>query len=128
VVGHADLSGLNVRWFPPREPGGPWRAIVHDWDSVAAAPDAVLAGAAAVDHASVERSAAASVADGERFLDAYCRVRGRELGPGEREVAWAAGAWVAAYAAAFEHLHGGPGPVTVALEADAAERLARADA
>lgn len=128
VVAHADLSGINVRWFPPREPGGPWRPLVHDWDSVVSLPDAVVAGAAAADHASVDECRLAPLDDVDRFLGAYCRVRGRAFTPAEVEVAWAAGVWVAAYNAAFEHLHGGPGPVTVQLELDADERLTRAGA
>ncbi|HSL58937.1 MAG TPA: hypothetical protein VK866_13910 [Acidimicrobiales bacterium] len=128
VVAHVDLSGFNVRWFPPYEPGGPWRPLVHDWDSVAARSDAVVAGVVAADHASLEAERLATVDDSARVVDEYARVRGRAFTAAEREVAWAAGVWVSAYNAAFEHLHGAAGPVTAALGEQLDERLARAGA
>jgi hypothetical protein len=124
VVGHGDLSGLNARWFTAGS--GVERCLVHDWDSVVAAPEAVLAGNAAADHASDDRSRLAPIGDTARFLDAYADARRRAWSPEETQIAWAAGAWVAAYNAAFEHLKGGPGPVTERLLEDGRERIARA--
>ncbi|MGL6279878.1 MAG: hypothetical protein ACRC50_10015 [Gaiella sp.] len=127
VVGHSDLSGINVRWHdgPAGERSAP---LVHDWDSVVARPEAVLAGCAAADHASDDRCRLAEVHASERFLDRYVDRKGARWSAVEREAAWAAGAWVAAYNAAFEHLKGGAGPVSHALERQADERLHRAGA
>ncbi|WP_062206258.1 phosphotransferase [Demequina salsinemoris] len=122
VVGHTDLNGLNVRWVGDRP-------IVHDWDSVAARPEAVLVGTLAVDHVALpDRGRIAGVAAGERVIAAYEDESGRAFTVDEREVAWAASAWLASYNAAFEHLHGGPGEVTAQLLVDGEQRLARAGA
>lgn len=118
VVGHSDLNGLNVRWTP----SGP---IVHDWDSLASRPECVLAGIVAANHVERPGAGAISALDVfEDFLDAY--QRHRRFTDEEVELAWAAGVWVAAYNAAFEYLHGAPGPVCVQLLADGPERLRRA--
>lgn len=114
VVGHTDLNGLNVRWAP--------QPIVHDWDSLAARPESVLAGILAVNH--VERPGAGritAVADTERAIDLY--QRSRPFSQVETELAWAAGIWVAAYNAAFEYLHGSRGEVSSRLELDSPQRL-----
>ncbi|WP_084127013.1 hypothetical protein [Demequina sp. NBRC 110054] len=124
VVGHTDLNGLNVRWV--NDDGAP-RPVVHDWDSIAARPEAVLVGTLAVDHVALpERGRIADVATGDRVLVAYEAARGRAFTVEEREVAWAATAWLASYNAAFEHLHGAPGEVTARLLIDGEERLALA--
>ncbi|WP_062528931.1 phosphotransferase [Demequina rhizosphaerae] len=122
VLGHADLNGLNVRWVGDRP-------IVHDWDSIALLPEAVLVGTLAVDHvAAPDAGAIADVATGERVIAAYEDVAGRAFDADAREVAWAATAWLACYNAAFEHLHGGPGAVTAQILRDGDERLALAGA
>lgn len=114
VVGHSDLNGLNVRWA--RKP------IVHDWDSVAGRPEAVLAGILAVNHVELPGAGAiTSIDQTQRTLEAYAQRR--TLTSAEIEVAWAAGVWVAAYNASFEYLHGSPGAVSVRLLEDGAERL-----
>ncbi len=123
VVGHGDLSGINVRWFPPSTPDGRWRPVVHDWDSVVALPEAVLAGQTSGDFASHDVCRLASVAHSERFLAAYAVERSLRWTPTELEVAHAAALWVAAYNAAFEHLKGGAGPVSQRLAVDAERRL-----
>lgn len=91
-------------------------------------PEAVLAGNTAATYPSETECQLSSLAQNETFLDAYATARGRAWRPVEREVAWAAGAWVAAYNAAFEHLKGGSGPVTRSLAEQSGERLARAGA
>ncbi|HOC12332.1 MAG TPA: hypothetical protein PKJ61_00440 [Propionicimonas sp.] len=117
VVGHSDLNGLNVRWLD-----GP---IVHDWDSLAARPECVLAGIVAVNHVEGPNAGAiAAVESTEACLRHY--QHDRQFSAVELELAWAAGVWVAAYNAAFEYLHGRPGEVVRQLKADAAERLRRA--
>lgn len=114
VVAHSDLNGLNVRWAP--EP------IVHDWDSLAGRPECVLAGILAVNHVELPGDGRiTAVGETHRTLELYQATR--PFSQAETEIAWAAGLWVAAYNAAFEHLHGSPGKVSAQLHADAAERL-----
>jgi hypothetical protein len=121
VVGHGDLSGINARWRGDAP-------VVHDWDSVVALPEAVLAGSTAADHVSDDRTRLATLEQTERFLAAYAAARGFEWTPSTTEIAHAAAAWLAAYNAAFEQLKDGPFPVTEQLLLDAAERLGRANA
>lgn len=122
VLGHADLNGLNVRWVGERP-------IVHDWDSIALRPEAVLIGTLAVDHvAAPDAGAIADVDTCAEVLAAYGAARGRELSSEETEVAWATSVWLACYNAAFEHLHGGAGTVTERILRDGDARLALAGA
>ncbi len=126
VVGHTDLSGLNVRWVRREGEDVP---IVHDWDSIAARPEAVLVGTLAADHVALPgRGRIAGIDTGERVVEAYAQARGRAFTSEEHEVAWAASAWLAAYNAAFEHLHGAPGEVTAQLLRDGDARLRLAGA
>jgi hypothetical protein len=62
----------------------------------------------------------------ERFLDVYAAERGLTWTAEELELAWAAGAWLSAYNAAFEHLKESDRPVTKRLALEWAERLRRA--
>ncbi|WP_062308335.1 phosphotransferase [Demequina subtropica] len=120
VLGHADLNGLNVRWVGEH-------AIVHDWDSIALRPEAVLVGTLALDHpAAPDAGAAADIATGARVIAAYEEATGRAFAADEVEVAWATSVWLGCYNAAFEHLHGAPGAVTAAILRDGEERLALA--
>jgi hypothetical protein len=121
VVGHGDLSGLNTRWRGPSP-------LVHDWDSVVALPEAVLAGSTAVDFVSDERTRLATLEQADRFLDAYAKARSLTWTADDLEIAHATGAWVAAHNAAFEFLKDGPYPVSEQLASDAEERLQRAGA
>ena len=126
AVGHADLNGLNTRWVATQ--GETWTPIVHDWDSIAGLPAALLAGGLAMDYLADGGGGIASVEQGERVLTAFAAGLGRPWSSTELEVAWAAGTWVACYNAAFEYLHGGPGAVCVQLEHDGHDRLRRAGA
>jgi len=120
VLGHTDLNGLNVRWVGERP-------LVHDWDSIAALPEAVLVGTLALDHVAMpDAGAAADVETGARVIAAFEAARGREFTSDEREIAWATTVWLACYNAAFEHLHGAAGAVTARILADGHERLALA--
>lgn len=122
VAGHADLNGGHVRWLEGA--GGRPEPIVHGWESLAGRPEAVLAGCLAADHYALpDEPRIASVAQGRQVLAAYQAARQRDFRPEELQVAWAAGVWVAAYTAAFEHLAGAPGQVTHQLMTDAAVRL-----
>jgi hypothetical protein len=125
VVGHGDLSGLNARW---RLRDGVWEPVVHDWDSVVAVAEAVLAGSTAVDCVSSDVTRMATLEQTERFLDVYAAERGLTWTAEELELAWAAGAWLSAYNAAFEHLKESDRPVTTRLALEWAARLRRAGA
>lgn len=106
VVGHADWESQNIRWLAGR------LHVVHDWDSVAAQPEAVIAGAAAaVFPASGPAAVATTLEEAEAFLACYERARGRPWSDDERQVCWAAGLWVLAYNAKLETLRGDRGPV-----------------
>jgi hypothetical protein len=122
VVTHGDLSGINTRWWDDE------RCVVHDWDSVVALPEAVVAGSTAGDFASHDRTRLATLEQTERFLEAYAEARGRPWTAAETEIAYAACAWLAAYNVAFEFLKDGPYPVTEQFAMDVAERLRRAGA
>ena len=92
VVGHSDFESQNLRWID--------RSLyaVHDWDSVAARPEAVLVGAAAAMFtATGARLTEATVEQTEQFLHAYGAARGRGLDRDEEQACWAAGLWVRAF-------------------------------
>ncbi|MEV6625072.1 phosphotransferase [Amycolatopsis sp. NPDC051106] len=118
VLGHCDWLAGNLRW------SGEALLVVHDWDSVIAESEAVLVGFAAALHSTVSVDELATVEDTERFLDAYCRARGREFGAGELRRSWAAGVWTRAYDAKYQHAAGRP--ITSLTEDEARERLRRA--
>ena len=126
VAAHGDFEAQNCRWV--QGPDGAERLVIHDWDSVVAMPEAVLAGNSAFQYNSVLGCDITTLAENDEFLSAYADARGRAWTEPELQVAYAAGAWVGAYNAAFEHLKGGPGPVTQGLREQAGERLRRAGA
>lgn len=126
VAGHGDFEAQNCRWVPA--PDGTPQLVIHDWDSVVAQPEAVLAGNSALTFVSVLDCDVSTLAQNDELLAGYAARRGRDWSPLEWQVAHAAGAWVAAYNAAFEHLKDGPGPVTRGLHEQAEERLRRAGA
>ncbi|MBN6041872.1 phosphotransferase [Amycolatopsis sp. 195334CR] len=120
VIGHCDWLAGNLRW------NGDTLLVVHDWDSITADSEAVLVGFAAALYSTVDADELATVEDTERFLDAYCRARGREFSTAELQHAWAAGVWTRAYDAKYQHAAGLP--LTSLSEPEARERLRRADA
>ena len=122
VLGHADFEAQNMRWHG-REV---W--AVHDWDSLAWQPEAALAGAASGSFASAGPPALAPIESSEAFLAAYQDLRGRLFTAVEREIAWAASVWMAAYNAREQALFGAPQLSGDALRTQAAERLRRANA
>jgi len=128
IVAHGDYEAQNTRWFADDGAPDGLRPVVFDWDSVVALPEAVVLGNAAAGFVSPDQPDLATLAQTDQFLEAYRRARGRQLSAVELQVVAAAGLWVAAYNAAFEHLKGGPGPVTRQLALQAEERLARAGA
>lgn len=118
VIGHCDWLAGNLRWI------GDTLLVVHDWDSVTADSEAVLAGLAAAQYPAVRADVLATVEETQRFLDAYCEARGREFNADELERSWAAGCWTRAYDAKYEHAAGQP--VRSLTENQARERLRRA--
>ncbi|MGK3208537.1 hypothetical protein [Amycolatopsis sp. MEPSY49] len=118
VIGHCDWLAGNLRWSEDA------LLVVHDWDSVTADSEDVLAGFAAALYSTVDANELATVEDTQRFLVAYGLARGRDLSADERERAWAAGVWTRACDAKFQHATGLP--VTSLSESDARERLRRA--
>jgi hypothetical protein len=125
VAAHGDFEAQNCRWVPGPADG---RLVIHDWDSVVALPEAVVAGNSAMAFVSVDDVDISTIEQNDAFLAGYAEQRGRPWSALEWQVAHAAGAWVAAYNAAFEHLKDGPAAVSVGLLEQADERLGRAGA
>jgi hypothetical protein len=117
VIGHCDWLAGNLRWR------GDALLVVHDWDSMTADSEAVLAGFAAALYSTVSTDKPATVEDTERFLVKYCHARGREFSAGELERSWAAGVWTRAYDAKYQHTAGQP--ISSLSENEARERLRR---
>lgn len=122
VLGHADFEAQNLRWNDLHV----W--AVHDWDSLAWQPEAVLAGAASGSFASASPPTLAPIESSAAFLAAYQDLRGRGFTTEEQEIAWVASLWPAAHNARWEALHGVPPVSCDAVRAQAAERLRRANA
>jgi hypothetical protein len=120
VLGHADFEAQNLRWH------GRELWAVHDWDSLAWQSEAALAGAASGAFSSSGAPILAPIESSEAFLAAYQDNRGRLFTAAEREVAWAASLWMAAYN--LWELHGDTPLSDLALRAQRAERLRRANA
>ncbi|MEV4514210.1 hypothetical protein AB0K00_35280 [Dactylosporangium sp. NPDC049525] len=91
VIGHGDWEAQNIRW------DGAEPLVVHDWDSVTAAPEAVLVGLAAAVWPCGMVPRAATVPESAAFLEAYQRAAGRAWTTEEIEASWAAGLWVSAF-------------------------------
>jgi hypothetical protein len=120
VLGHADWEAQNMRWLR----GEP--LVVHDWDSLAWLPEAALAGTGAGVFASHGLPTLAPIESSEAFLAAYERARRMPFSPYEDEIAWAASLWVALHNARDELIYDRPKLSYEQLEAQRAERLARA--
>jgi hypothetical protein len=118
VIGHCDWLASNLRW------SGDALLVVHDWDSMIADSEPVLAGFAAALYSTVSANELATIGDTERFLIAYCQARGRKFTRNELERSWAAGVWTRAFDAKHQHAVGRP--VTSLSETEARERLRRA--
>ncbi len=120
VLGHVGFEAQNQRW----RDGAVW--AVHDWDSLACQPEAALAGAASGGFGSAGPPTLAPVESSEAFLATYLHMQGRSFKAVEQEVAWAASLWMAAYNAREEALLGDTTVCRQAVQAQAAERLRRA--
>lgn len=105
VVGHGDFESQNVRWWGGR------LHVVHDWDSAVCAPEAAIAGAAAtVFPTRTHVGDTAGLRASRAFMASYAAARGSAWSRRERQTFWAAGTWVAAYAAKVALAEGRGGP------------------
>jgi hypothetical protein len=122
VVGHTDWWPDNVRWL------GNKLHVVHDWDSLAAMPEALICGIASSMFVAwpptvwptdmLERSTS--------FMDAYARARGRPWTSDERQACWAAAAWLMVYDLSYTSEGVAERAGWLRHEAEARLRLARA--
>jgi hypothetical protein len=88
VIGHVDWWVDNLRWIDGR------LHVVHDWDSLACQPEAIICGFGATIFAeSLDHWVQANLAQSEAFICGYQRARGRRWTREEREVCRAAGLW-----------------------------------
>ena len=97
VIGHCDWLADNLRWS-----GDDLLVVVHDWDSVTAGSEAVLAGFAAAWYSTISANELATVEDTEHFLAAYGDARGRQFSADELRRSWAAGVWTRTYDAKYQ--------------------------
>ncbi len=117
VVGHADWEAQNLRW------DGETVHTVHDWDSLAVLSESALVGAACGSFASADVPTLAPLESSVAFLEAYQEATGRRLSGEEREVAWAASLYPAAWNARGEILFDHDLVAARALADQAPERL-----
>ena len=116
VIGHGDWESHNLDFRDGRP------VAVHDWDSVAAAPETVIVGVAAAMWPAGMDCVGASIGQSVVFLDAYQSARGRRFSPDEVAQCWAAGLWIRAFNAKKFLLDG----LETLSPAQGAERLRRA--
>jgi len=117
VIGHADWEAQNLRWD-----GGVIHTI-HDWDSLAALPEAALVGAACGAFASTDTPTLAPLPSSKAFITAYEEAAQRRFTKDELEVAWAASMFPAAHNSRAEILFGHPCVAASALREQSQERL-----
>ena len=122
VVGHTDWEEPNLRWMDRR------LHVVHDWDSIASRPEAVLAGVAAAVCPGFGGPGTATLEETEAFLRTYEQVRGQSWSVDEWQVCWAAGLWIRAYNTKKATLDNDGGMLLERLASDVAERLRLAGA
>jgi hypothetical protein len=117
VIGHADWEAQNLRW------DGRVIHTIHDWDSLAALPEAALVGAACGAFASTDTPTLAPLPSSKAFMAAYEEAAHRRFTKDELEVAWAASMFPAAHNSRAEILFGHPRVAASPLREQPAERL-----
>lgn len=117
VIGHADWEAQNLRW----DDGS--INTIHDWDSLAALPEAALVGAACGAFASTDTPTLAPLPRSKVFIAAYEEAAHRRFTKDELEVAWAASMFPAAHNARAEILFDHPAVAASALRQQSEERL-----
>lgn len=110
VIGHGDWLAGNLRWQGSR------LLVAHDWDSLIADSEPVIAGLAAAIYPGL-----ATVSETGDFLTAYAAARGHPFSPRELQRCWAAGLWTRAFDAKEQHATGQP--VISLTQGEAHERL-----
>ena len=113
VIGHGDWFVENLRWRGSR------LLVAHDWDSLIADREPVIAGMAAAIY-----PMPATVTETGDFLAAYPVARMHPFSPDELQCCWAAGVWTRAFDAKKQYAAGQP--VVSLTEAEARERLGHA--
>jgi Phosphotransferase enzyme family len=116
VIGHCDWESHNLDF----RDGRPW--AVHDWDSVVTAAETVIVGVAAAMWPAGIGCAGATLKQGEDFVEAYQKARGRQFSDDELQETWAAGLWIRSFNAKKFILDG----FDTLTPAEAEERLRRA--
>src|SRR6266545_4059989 len=91
VIGHGDWYALNLRWSGNR------LRVAHDWDSLIADSEPVIAGLAAAVFPITQIGTSATVDETREFLREYAAARGRQFTSDQLEECWAAGVWVRSY-------------------------------
>jgi hypothetical protein len=99
VIGHGDWWGPNLRWLDRR------LHAVFDWDSLASASEAAIAGAASAEFAD-RWPVVTTLEETEQFIGAYEQARRRRWSTDELELCWAAGLWLMAFNAKKQSLQG----------------------
>ena len=123
VIGHCDWESQNLGWRDGE------LLVAHDWDSLARRPEAAIAGMTALIFPSTgTTNEPATLEESESFLQAYERARGRAFTADEREIAWAASAWIGGWKAKKAAVYGDAGVVRTRFLPSATERLRRAGA
>lgn len=123
VIGHCDWESQNLGWR------NGVLLVAHDWDSLARRPEAAIAGMTSLMFPSTgTTNEPATLEESESFLRAYERARGRAFSAEEREIAWAASAWIGGWKAKKAALYGDAGVVRSSFLPSASERLRRAGA
>ena len=117
MIGHGDWWPENLRWI------GDHLLVAHDWDSLIADSEAVIAGMAAAIYPVLRAGDEPTVPETQEFLTCYAAARGRPFGSEELQRCWAAGVWTRAYEAKKQYAAGQP---VRALTEEADERLRRA--
>lgn len=118
VIGHGDWHTGNLRWT------GKSLHVAHDWDSVIADREAIVAGFASAVFCTVDAGTDPDVSESDAFIHTYEQARGRPFSDREVADAWAAGLWIRAYDSKKQAVKGEPVRSLTAHEAS--ERIRRA--
>ena len=122
AIGHADWEAQNLRASNGR------LVVVHDWDSLSWAPEAMLVGCAAAVFPAQAQPESASLSASATFLEQYQVARGREFTSDEIEIAWAGGLLPSLHNARNEVLEGRRPLVLDRMQDEYEDRLALAGA
>jgi Ser/Thr protein kinase RdoA (MazF antagonist) len=117
AIGHCDWYTGNLRW------NGDDLHVVHDWDSVIADREPLIAGFASAVFCTIDAGSDPSVEESAAFLETYQRARDISFSGDEIQEAWAAGLWIRAYDAKKQAVKGEP--IVSLTQAEANNRRGR---